>query len=176
MIGIEASHYRIVNDDLDPILVESIFIQLIECQDIQTWQVVIEQANFYIAPVVFDKPYFWQTRHEGDAQYSCHYADIYMGYLSSIWGKKLLLQRLWQAYLMAIQGKRTLWYWQKQCFGRFWVQHMMKRTISQINRLSLMSLMGIYQISANALFSHLFVLSSKSLRIWLFCAKMMTNH
>lgn len=116
MIGIEASHYRIVNDDLDPILVESIFLQLIECQDIQTWQVVIEQANFYIAPAVFDKPYFWQTRHEGDAQYSRHYADIYMGYLSSIWGKKLLLQRLWQVYLMAIQGKRALWYWQKQWF------------------------------------------------------------
>lgn len=87
MIGIEASHYRIVNEDLDPILVESIFLQLIECQDIQTWQVVIEQASFYIAPVVFDKPYFWQTLHEGDAQYSRHYADIYMGYLSSIWGK-----------------------------------------------------------------------------------------
>lgn len=116
MIGIEASHYRIVNDDLDPILVESIFLQLIECQDIQTWQVVIEQTSFYIAPVVFDKPYFWQILHKGDAQYSRHYADIYMGYLSSIWGKKLLLQRLWQAYLMAIQGKCALWYWQKQWF------------------------------------------------------------
>lgn len=116
LLGIEDDNVRIVDDDLDPILLPCLEIEMI----VDSMQNLVFEAI-----LSFEQPYFWCILHEGDAENSLQYADIYMAYLT----QKLnidVAQRLYQQYQNTLQGDMCLWYWQKQ-----WLKYVFKVNITQ---------------------------------------------
>lgn len=104
LLSKEDDYVRVVDDDLDPIL--------LPCSEIE--MIVDSMQNLVFEPILsFEQPYFWCILHEGDAEYSLQYADIYMAYLTHQLNIDVA-QRLYQQYQNTLQGDSCLWYWQKQ--------------------------------------------------------------
>lgn len=116
LLGIEDDNVRIVDDDLDPIL--------LPCTEIE--MIADSMQNLVFEPILsFEQPYFWCILHEGDAENSLQYADIYMAYLTHQLNIDVA-QRLYQQYQNTLQGDMCLWYWQKQ-----WLKYVFNVNVAQ---------------------------------------------
>lgn len=120
VIGIEYELWRVINDDLDPVLIHPIFFDILDYHDVINWQQTITDEYFYFTPKIFAQyPYFWEVLHDGDGENSLQYADIYMVYLADLLGKQELCQCLESLYLQSINADIPyLSFWQKQ-----WLKH-----------------------------------------------------
>lgn len=115
IIGIENELLRVINDNLDPVLIHPIFFEILDYQDVSNWQQTINKDEFYFIPKTFAQyPYFWEILHDGSDKNSLQYADVYMAYLASLLGKEYLCKTLEMLYLQSINDNvQHFSFWQK---------------------------------------------------------------